>query len=76
MTSLRREVDDLVYHKRLQEEFVAKPMLSVMAEVAGRETITSSQVESGSTAELTETGNREHEELMGNFGGIHGRGRQ
>ena len=76
MTSLRREVDYLVYHKRLQEEFVAKPMLSVMAEVAGREAITSSQVESGSTAELTEAGNREHEELLGNFGGIHGRGRQ
>ena len=76
MTSLRREVDDLVYHKRLQEEFVAKPMLSVMTEVAGREAITASQVESGSTAELSESGNREHEELMGNFGGIHGRGRQ
>jgi len=70
ITSLRREVDDLVAHKRIQEEFVAKPMLSVMAEVVGREEVTSGQVESGGTAELAETGNRAHEEFMGNFGGV------
>jgi hypothetical protein len=70
MRNLRREVDDLVYHKRLQEEFVAKPMLAVMAEVAGREQITASQVESGSTAEMAETVNRQDEELLGTFGGV------
>ena len=76
IASLRREVDDLVAHKRIQEEFVAKPMLSVMAEVAGREEVTAGQVESGSTAELTETGNRAHEEFMGNFGGVQRRNAQ
>lgn len=76
IASLRREVDDLIAHKRIQEEFVAKPMLSVMAEVAGREEVTAGQVESGSTAELIETGNRAHEEFMGNFGGVQRRNAQ
>lgn len=72
MQDLEQQIDDLARYKRLHEEFVARPMLEVMKEVALEEQTTAAQIESGSTAELADTVNTEAEELLGNFGGIAG----
>lgn len=72
MRSLRREVSDLVYYKRMHEEFVAKPMLEVMKEVAQEEETTSSFVEPGGGTDESKWAVRRLEDAVGHFGDIVG----
>lgn len=74
MRNLRREVDDLVYHKRLQEEFVAKPMLEVMKEVAAEEELTSSLIEPEGGTDTSKWSVQRLQDRLGTFGHVSGPG--